>query len=395
VKPIKICLVSQRSYPPDARLSLELQALAEHGYETSLVIWRAPQQPLFAQEGLLRIYRLPAMKRLRASKLRYLLEYLSFFVPAAFLLPYLHLRHRFDIVHVTNLPDPLVFVGLIPKLLGAKIVFELREITPEMFMDRFGARADSWIIRVMAFLERLSVRFADGAITTNPAMLQAILDRGSDARKFQITLNVGEARITSQETILPEANGAHATPFEIYSHGTILKRQGYEVLIRAMPLIVKQVPQARLTILGRGEYLPQLMELVEAFGLQACVALPGFLTGQALIDALRHAHVGVVPVLLNPETTYSQTHKMYEYIHLGIPVIVSRTPAVEATFDERHVAFIEPGSPESLAEAVIDLACHPQKRRLLAETAFDYYARELSPEQQRRRYIEFLRRLTS
>jgi len=395
VKPLRVCLVSQRAYPTDPRISQEILAIQEQGFKMDLVVWRNPQQPEFTPPDGIRIYRVPALRRQRAGKIRYIMEYISFFVPAFFLVALLHLRNHYDVIHVTNLPDLLVFTSLIPRLLGAKIVFELREITPEMFMDRFSTSEQSRIIKLMAWLEQRSIDYAHGAITTNPTMLQAVLDRGADPDKFVITFNVGDMRITQEPTILPDTSPIPAgMPFEILSHGTILERQGYAVLIQAMPLILRSVPDARLTILGQGPFLPTLIDLVKELDLAEVVSMPGFKSGQDLVNELRKAHVGVVPVLLNPETAHSQTHKMYEYIHLGIPVIVSRTPAVTSTFDDIHLALVTPGSVESLAEVIIDLAQNPQKRSALAKNAFNLYEENLNPEQQRRNYINLLTRLT-
>jgi len=115
-----VCVVSQRAYPGDARLCTEIQALQGAGYAVDVVCMRGRGQPLISNEQGVTIYRLPSLTRKRASKLRYVAEYVSFMLPCFLLLAVLHLWKRYRLVHVTNLPDALAFAASFPNFLARR-----------------------------------------------------------------------------------------------------------------------------------------------------------------------------------------------------------------------------------------------------------------------------------
>jgi glycosyltransferase involved in cell wall biosynthesis len=386
----RACVVSQRYYPGDARLSTEITALQEAGFEVDVVCMRAVRQPHAERQQGVSIIRLPSLTRKRAGKLRYVLEYASFFLPCLILLAALHLRKRYRAVHVTNLPDALVFAALVPKLLGARLIFDLRECTPEMFLDRFEARPDGRLMKLMIKIEQLSIRFADAALVCTEQMRQAVVSRGADPAKISVMLNVGSTGIFLEDSTLPDPaqNGA----FRIVTHGTIIRRYGHEVLIRAMAQVAEQALDVHLDIFGRGELQSELERLVDTLGLSSAVTFWGYVPDDDLLRHLRAAHCGIVPVLRTAESDLIHTYKMFEYITLGLPVICSRTTAVEAYFDDTCLSFFESGSDTDLARAILELRGDPAKRRQLARNALNVYQR-YAPAQQRASYRQLLNRL--
>ncbi len=108
-----------------------------------------------------------------------------------------------------------------------------------------------------------------------------------------------------------------------------------------MPLVLKEVPEAVLEIMGRGNWKEELEQFVETSGLSQAVTFMGYLPLDDLISRLRTADCGVVPMPKNIETDLIHTNKMHEYMALGVPVIISRTKAVEAYYDDTCLCFFE------------------------------------------------------
>lgn len=385
----RVCFVSQRYYPGDARLCTEITGLQEAGFEVDILCMRGKRQPSHSVEDGVNIYRIPSMVRQRAGKLRYIVEYASFWLPTFFLLTWLHLRKRYRAVVVTNLPDPLLFTALIPKLLRAKVIFDVRECAPEIFADRFEKDMDSGFIRMVTRMEQLCLRFAHATVTCTEQMRQAMIKRGGDAEKISVILNVG---IFPESLTLPPRDEDASREFRIVTHGTIIKRYGHEVLIRAMEHVVKQVPQAHLEIMGKGNLEAELKQLVETLELQQHVTFAGFVPDDVLIERLARAHCGVVPLLRTPESDIVHTYKMFEYVHLGIPTVISRTSAAEGYFDDDSFYFVEAGNPEALALALIDLADKPDKRRTMVQNASNQY-KQYTPAKQRAAFARLLKGL--
>lgn len=384
----QVCFVSQRAFPGDSRLETEVESLQQAGCAVTMVCMRGKRQPLHSVEGGVSIYRIPSMERRRAGKVRYVVEYFSFFLPALLLLAVMQVVKGFRLVHVTNLPDVLLFSALVPKVLGAKIIFDVRECTPEMFTDRFGAQPGSRIIRIMTAIEQASLKFADANITCTEQMRQALISRGGQPEKISVVLNSAASHL-QLDPILPDPTDEAKDEFRIVTHGTVIRRYGHALLIEAMAEVIREIPQARLTIFGKGELLPELAAQIKTLGLQNCVRLAGFVPDDELLAQLRRAHCGVAPLLKNPESDLVHTYKMYEYLHLGIPLVISRTTAVAAYFDDQSLRFFEPNDAHSLAEALIDLAHDPAKRYALASHALKVYE-QYSPTRQRAAYARLV-----
>ena len=369
----RVCIVRHRRYPHDARIANQVQALLDAGCEVDVLCMWSPGDPLCSRlENGAWVVRLPSLARKRGSSLRYIAEYGTFFLISFLFLGLMQIRRQYRVVHVCTLPDFLVFAALMPKAFGAKIVLDLRECTPEFYHIKFGVEMDSALMKAMIALEQHGIRFADAALTCTEQMRQRFIERGADPDKIFVMMNAIDPELFNQPT-LPDPALEKNAQFRMVMHGTITRRYGHDILIRAMVPVLEKVPQARLEIMGRGEWQPELEQLVETLGLGAAVTFAGYLPVDELIDRLRAADCGVVPMPQNVETDLIHTYKMQEYMALGIPVIISRLKAVEATYDGASVCFFEPGNELDLARAIIRLYDHPRARYDLAKNALKAY----------------------
>jgi hypothetical protein len=103
-------------YPSDARPRREAEALVKAGMEVELICLREhPSEPKHENVNGVMVKRVPIRRR-RDSKLTYVMQYGSFIMLSMVTLGWRALRKRYDLVHVHNMPDVLVFSGLVPKL---------------------------------------------------------------------------------------------------------------------------------------------------------------------------------------------------------------------------------------------------------------------------------------
>lgn len=388
---IRACFVRHRPYPRDARMDNQIQALQSHGHRVDVICTAQKGQPWVADENGIRIYRLPALQRHRGSKARYALEYATFWLTCLVALTVLQVRRGYDLVHVHSMPDFLVLAAVVPRLLGAKTVLDLRECTPEMYHCKFGLDMDSRAMRLLIGLEQTSIRFADLVLTCTDQMRARFIERGAASSKVAVMLNVANPDLFRDPVLLdPDAcvNG----PFRVVSHGTITERYGHEVLIRAMQLVSQETTQARLIILGDGNGQHELQNLTRQLGLQELVTFAGFVPDDELTRQLRGAHCGVVPMVRNAETNLIHTYKMVEYIALGIPVVASRTTALETYYGDECICFFESGNAADLAQALLGLRNDPARRARLARKALNTYQPLAAPAQQAH-YLELVQAL--
>ena len=74
---------------------------------------------------------------------------------------------RYDLVHVHSVPDFLVFSAWLPKFRGAKIILDIHDLLPELYVSKFDPGKQDILYQMMLRLERWSAAFADYVIAAN------------------------------------------------------------------------------------------------------------------------------------------------------------------------------------------------------------------------------------
>ena len=111
------------------------------------------------------------------NRFSYLSNILKFFVKGSVILLFRHLKYRYKIIHIHNVPDFLVFMAVIPKLLGAKIILDVHDILPEFYCQKFDRRPGSFFAKSLLKVEKLSVNFANHVIVANDLWRKKIIFR--------------------------------------------------------------------------------------------------------------------------------------------------------------------------------------------------------------------------
>lgn len=359
------CMVVHAHYPRgEPRVERQAQALVGAGYEVDVICLRGDEEPPVESVDGVDVYRLPVQRHKGRGLAVQLLEYLAFFFLASAKLVALHRRRRYRVVQVHNLPDFLVFAALWPKLRGARVILDLHDLMPEFYAARFSGGLTSRPVRLVRWQERLSCRFADQVITVTDLWRETLIRRGVPAGKVSVVMNVADNRIFFRLPAVERPAG-NQDGFNLIYHGTLTRRYGVDLLVRAVDVARREIPHVCLTIHGAGEFREALMQLTEELDLKAHVAFSTRLVPTPeLPQIIRKADVGVVPNQRDIFTDGILPTKLMEYVALGIPAIAARTPAIDAYFDETMVQFFTPGDVDDLARCITSL--HGNRERLAA-----------------------------
>jgi glycosyltransferase involved in cell wall biosynthesis len=371
----RVCVVRQSVYPYELSVRREVETLYRSGHETHVISLDTQEDGHKREERIEGVYvhRLPLIRK-KTSVARYVFDYLSFFLLAMIKLTQLHLKHRFDVIQVNTMPDFLVFCTIVPKMMGAKVLLMMHEPVPELWLTKYNSPPP----RLLTLTEQSALAYADRVLTVTQQLKDVYVTRGADAEKISVILNVPESRfLTVEEDTALDEDTAAVTPDEKYftliCHGAIEKRYGHDTMLDAVKLVKSQIPTLRLRILGKGSYLDEFLEQTRQMKLDDSVQYLGWVPLSELVRELQAADVGIVAQKSSPYSNLVHTNKMYDYLNFGLPVLASRLKAVEAYWDDDSLYFFEPGSPESLAEGILDLYQHPNKQKLLVEYSQQLY----------------------
>lgn len=127
--------------------------------------------------------------------------------------------------------------------------------------------------------------------------------------------------------------------------GRLKKYKNVELPIRALPIIRKSIPGARLVIIGSGDHQPDLERLAQSLDLGPSVEFKGFIPQAEKIDYLRRAHISVYPSL---KEGWGLTN--IEANACGTAVLASRVPGLKDSVDEGNSGLLfEFGDAEGFA----------------------------------------------
>lgn len=347
----------------ETRVQREAEALVRNGYEVDVICFRLKTEPAFDEYKGVQIYRekdlLPINHSISNGLSKKALEYLSFFFSAALRLTKLHIQKNYTTVQVHNLPDFLVFCALLPKLMKVPIILDLHDLMPEFYAGRTGSNK-SLTARLIRLQERLACRFADHVITVSEHWRQALIQRGVPEKKCSVVMNLADESIFHPlEQARNQTNSKDS--FRLIYHGTLVERYGLDLAIRAVDRLRSEIPGIHLTLIGFGEYLPQLTHMITDLQLQEYVTVEKLYLAEQLPELIRSCDLGIVPYRNDVFTDGLVPTKLMEYAALGIPAVAARTTAIQAYFKDTMTLFFEPNNLNDLVSCILDLYKNPDQ----------------------------------
>lgn len=357
----RVCMVVHEHFPRDFRVRREARALASAGLDVLVISLRQAGQPAREQLDGLEVIRLP-IRRHRGKPLPvYLAEYLTFASAASATVASLHLRRRFNVVHVHSPPDFLVGAGLFARITGAKLVLDDHDLTPELYASRFRGRGGRAARFLTERAERVSCALADRVITTTGAFKRLLVERGVPPEKILVLHNCPDPQIFK-----PGRRRKRKDDFVIIHHGTMLHRYGLDVLLDAYARVLPRLPRSRLEIYGDGDFLPRLRQQASGPPLAGKVTFHGEVPQEQVARALASSDLCVVPNRTDPIMELAFPTKLLEALHVGVPVVASSTKLVAETFASGGIHFVPPGDAQALGDALLHLAQNTEARAALA-----------------------------
>jgi hypothetical protein len=123
------------------------------------------------------------------------------------------------------------------------------------------------------------------------------------------------------------------------------------------------------------EYINQVLALVRDLGMEEIVQYHGFKPFSDVPSLISSIDLGLVPNRLNPFTKINLPTRIFEYLAMGKPVIVPRTPGVEDYFSDNDIIFYRAGDIEDLAQKIEWAWSHPVELHSLMENGREVHRR--------------------
>jgi glycosyltransferase involved in cell wall biosynthesis len=391
---IRVCVLVHQYYHRHARVRRYAEALADAGAQVDVLCVRDPNHPFAGQRNGVRILTIPVGRGYRELG-SYLFEYGAAFVLFSARLLMLHIKNRYQVIQVHNMPDFMIFTALIPRIFRARLILDICDPMPEFYMSKCGRQRSNIVVRLMEVQEKFSSMFAHAVITANSNFKANLVRRGIPADKIMVISNMPDTRLFNRSKYEQERRGK-SKHFTLIYPGTIAPRYGLEVAIRALPLLKREIPQLRLLIIGQQTgHARELATLAKQLGVSPFVQFKHLIPVDEVPRQIIQADVGIYPSRPDPHMSIAMPAKVLEYAVMGIPVIASRLKVLDDTFTNSAMMFFEPGNVEQFARCVLELFENPARRDELVRNADDVLVHTRSWSDERQAYFSLLERLVS
>ena len=152
-------------------------------------------------------------------------------------------------------------------------------------------------------------------------------------------------------------------PGTVLLFGAARRHKGLEYLVRAQPLITRQIRNARILIASRGKELERCRQMIQ--DMSKFEIHDGFVSGDVMADFFQRASLVALPYLSASTSGILMTAYVF-----GKPVVATHVGSLP-DFVENGVTglLVEPANVEQLAEAIIKLLSDDTLRHSMGENA--------------------------
>src|ERR1035437_3627218 len=146
--------------------------------------------------------------------------------------------------------------------------------------------------------------------------------------------------------------------------------KGFDVMIKALPLVRARVPEARWVVVGEGSLRGELEAMAASLGVADRITFTGRLDDEARDEWLDRAHVFAMPSRLLPS---SRGGEGFGIVYLeagahGLPCVAGNVGgSVDAVIDGETGLLVDPTDHVAVADAITDLLLDPDLRTRLGE----------------------------
>jgi glycosyltransferase involved in cell wall biosynthesis len=149
-------------------------------------------------------------------------------------------------------------------------------------------------------------------------------------------------------------------PKKIIFAGAMYYHRGLDILLEAIPLVIKNIPDAKFVLLGSGDEMNKLKEIVSKNKLNDSVEFKGWIKREEIPKNISDASIGIGPLRLTEVTSRALPIKVLEYMAVSLPIIAQKgTLPNDILENEKNGYFIE--NHTELAEKIIVLLNDPKK----------------------------------
>jgi glycosyltransferase involved in cell wall biosynthesis len=351
----KILMLLQAPFPPDIRLEKEIKSLSNSGFEVVLLC----NQYVISLEPDFKFGRIIRVKALfNNKKLNQIINFPIFFNPRfIFYLIRIYFLEKPDFVHAHDLP--MVPLALILKFLfKKKVIFDMHENYPQALRAFNKKGLANFIFKNAYFAEKLEkfcLSKVDKVIVVVEENKNRLIEIGVSENNISVISNTVDLETFYNNKDLIKINAFEGRSIIFYS-GTVSPERGLKTAVLSMEYLRESIPNSLLLIIGDGKAVEELNELIIEKHLEENVKLQSWCGHDILPSYIARANLCIIPQPNNDFINTTIPHKLFEYMIMEKPVLVSDAVPLKRIVEETKSGLVfKSESPEDFAKRVIKM----------------------------------------
>jgi len=162
---------------------------------------------------------------------------------------------------------------------------------------------------------------------------------------------------------------------EIVYMGSILEKQGIQLVIRVLPEIRKKIKNIHFTIIGTGPYEKNLKDLVKRMKLWKAVTFTGYVKShKELENMMAKGALGVALYnsTIDQFTYYTDPGKVKVYLGAGLPIIITNVPHIARGIEKKKCGIIVDYKKEDITKAIVEFLKDVDKLKTYRRNAVEF-----------------------
>jgi glycosyltransferase involved in cell wall biosynthesis len=373
---MNIAMILDEEFPPDPRVQNEANSLLDAGHSILLFCFDYQNKPEKETINGIRVHRLKVPKFIYSlSSLAYSFPFYRWFIQPK--LKDFFSRETVDAVHVHDMRIAKTVLRALPNENILKIL-DLHENRPEIMkyyehVRRFPGNILISPKKWKNWEKKLVKKYDKVVVVTNEAKEYLVNSYLIPEEKIAVFPNTVHPSFYSDYEVDKSLIKRLEKNFVLFYLGETGKRRGLETAVKAVELLKNSISEILLVIAGKSKYDRQLKKLVLDLNVNEHVSFEGFQDMKKVPSYILASKICISPLHRNihHDTTYA--NKIFQYMSLGVPVLVSDCVAQKNVVEKAHAGLVhEAENEKDFAKKVFYLFHNPDEAKKMGENGKNF-----------------------
>jgi glycosyltransferase involved in cell wall biosynthesis len=359
---VTVCKVWDADYPWDIRVEKVCRSLRQE-HDVHLVSRNSRRRHRYERYDGIHVHRLPALPWL-PRRANGIIGFPAFFNPLWIRAIWQTARtSAAGLLMVRDLPLALTAL-LVARARKVPLILDMAENYPAMMQDLWDSgrfRVGNLAVRnprVVRLVERISVRQADHILVVVDESKERLVRMGVPASKITVVMNTPAVhRVDGHAAEGEPPIGRPRDELVLVYLGILEVPRGLGTVIEALGEVRHLRPRVRLVVIGSGRDEGYFRDEARRLGVSDRVEFRGWVEHEQALACVAQCDVGLVPHHATESWQTTMPNKLFDYMAMGKPVIVSSArPTERIVTSERCGVVFEDRDASALAEAIASVA---------------------------------------